>query len=159
MIGKFENFIKNSGLETIWVVYGLVFSLINGLLLWVLTSLFANSNFIDIRKFTDSYLSFSVVVFFIVFTIVSVKKHGVSNIFKSIFRLLFFMIFINGFIQWHSVAIIPQKYNNWDDFILIENEHEGKELKITLIEKLKKNGIKLVKGLLSKINYHTSIIN
>ncbi|MGC4128184.1 MAG: hypothetical protein QM564_01195 [Bergeyella sp.] len=138
MIGRFENFIRNSGLEATWSVYNFVFSLINGLLLGFLINLFEDSNFIDIRKFTDSYLNFSIGIFFLVFIIVSIKKLGFSKIFKSVFRLLFFMIFVNGLAQWSGGTVIPNKYNNWDDFILIENLSEEKERKITFIEKLLK---------------------
>jgi hypothetical protein len=127
MIGKFENFIRNSGLETLWIVRFVIFSVALQILIFLFLSItkliLRNANFELDYKFSDTLNIIFYSAFFSVFLYSIIKNKGFSKILKSIFRFLFFCFYVNMIMNYGlaGTVIIPQKYNNWDDFILFEN--------------------------------------
>lgn len=149
MIGKFENYIRNSGLEMMWVIRFILFSfvlqIISFLFLYSNEILFLNANFVlDYILFSNIKIIFYS-LFLIAFIYSVSKNKGFSKILKSLFKLFFFMFFVNilynGF-SFKENIIIPNKYKNWDDFILIENLSDERERQISFIEKIMKKIMK-----------------
>jgi hypothetical protein len=143
MIGKCENFISNSSLEATWVYRFIVCSFGLQLLLALISSIFGitftKANFYITEGFSNKGTQIFYALFFEIFLISVIKEKGFSSIIKSGIRFLFFLLMTNSLIfNTFSAAVVPQKYDDIENYILIEEPEQKKNLKITFIEKLLK---------------------
>ncbi len=142
MIGRCEKFIKSSSLEAIWVYRFIIFSFGFQFFFFLIISIFGftfkRANFYITDDFSNKGNQLFYLFFFAIFLISVIKKKGFPSILKSGIKFFFFLFMTNSLIIFSNSFIIPQKYDDIENFILIEDPKEQKKLRITFIEKLLK---------------------
>lgn len=138
MIGKFENFIKNSGFELTWIIYYVIFQISVGILNFLILGVDRLNGSIDFIEVYKNVWKFSHIVFTLIFVIATVTKNGFSKLISTFFKFCFFYVLFSMFINRAPELIFPRKYEDIDTFIIEENISKRLEYRETLLEKLLK---------------------